>query len=394
MPPSIDQFLDLATLQYDGADHADRRTQARAIVEAEPALAEDIAVAAVLGRSRTVATLLAAAPSLAKRPQGPRRRSPLFYLAYGRVLAPREGESAAEAARLLLAAGADPDEHEWWGGQYRFTVLTGVLGEGESGPARQPAHPEWEALMALLLGAGARPDEGQGLYNRMFTGRLDHLPPLLARGLGPQTPANWRICEGVEETDSRSILSMLLAWDVEHGNAARAALLLAAGATLPEPTTGEPSPWRKALLHGHREICALLEAHRLGPEPIGPAERLVAALLSANEHVARALLAEAPALLDDAVRLQPSLLTLAAMRPGTAALSLALTLGLSPDQRDGRGATALHAVAAAGRIDAIEGLLAAGADPRLVDAQHQATAAGWAAWHGQAEAADRLRRGE
>ena len=48
-----------------------------------------------------------------------------------------------------------------WGGDCRFTALTGAFGEGEQGPVNQPPPPEWEAFARLLLDAGADPNDGQ-----------------------------------------------------------------------------------------------------------------------------------------------------------------------------------------------------------------------------------------
>src|SRR4029077_11521278 len=90
-------------------------------------------------------------------------------LAYARH-DPAIGEAAVlGAAGMLLQSGADPNAGYLW---HRlptpFTVLTGVLGEGELGPVRQPRHPHALALARLLLEAGADPNDGQALYNRMF----------------------------------------------------------------------------------------------------------------------------------------------------------------------------------------------------------------------------------
>jgi hypothetical protein len=60
------------------------------------------------------------------------------------------------SARLLLAAGADPNAgYLWHGRPSPFTVLTGAFGEGELGPVRQPRHPHSPALARLPLEAGA-----------------------------------------------------------------------------------------------------------------------------------------------------------------------------------------------------------------------------------------------
>src|SRR5207237_1397805 len=65
-----------------------------------------------------------------------------------------------------------------------FTALTGAFGEGEGGPARQPRHPYSVELATALLDAGADPNDGQALYNRMFTPDDDWLALLFRYGLG------------------------------------------------------------------------------------------------------------------------------------------------------------------------------------------------------------------
>ncbi|MFT4624025.1 MAG: hypothetical protein ACI8PZ_002681 [Myxococcota bacterium] len=377
-----DRFLDLAPLAY-GDDRPSRRDEARALLDAHPVLAEDLAVACVLGHTDTVRAALAADPEAASRPTGPRDWPPLLYLTYGRVFAPRAGESGVATASLLLDAGADPDSHFWWGSQYRFTAITGALGEGEGGPRRQPAHPEHAELLQLLLTAGARADDGQGLYNRLFSGRHDHLPPLLAHGLRADHPANWRVCaDGPMSTFS--ILSMVLTWDADHGNPERVRLVLDAGVDPRVSHDGGLSPWRRALRGGHPEVMALLEEAGAEPEPVDDTERLLGAIRAGDRDTAMALrgeLADLQSTTDD---------LLGSMVARTAALRLALELGVSPTERDNNGATALHQAAWSGRLEAIRVLLAAGADPDAVDGRFNATPLGWATHAGQTEAAELL----
>ena len=71
-------------------------------------------------------------------------------------------------------------------------MLTGAFGEGELGPVRQPRHPHSLALARLLLSAGADPNDGQALYNRMFEPGNDHLELLLEFGLGTGDGGPWR----------------------------------------------------------------------------------------------------------------------------------------------------------------------------------------------------------
>ncbi len=94
-----------------------------------------------------------------------------------------------DVARMLLAAGADPNAgYLWQGLACPFTVLTGVFGEGELGPVRQPRHPCAQPLARLLLTAGADANDAQALYNRMFEPGNDHLELLFELGWA-RTPA-------------------------------------------------------------------------------------------------------------------------------------------------------------------------------------------------------------
>jgi hypothetical protein len=132
---------------------------------------------------------LAGRPGLATVTGGPHGWSPLLYLAYARHN-PHLGRPATlETARLLLDAGADPNDGRFWHAlPTPFTVLTGVLGYGED---RQPWHPHASPLARLLLDRGADPNDGQTLYNRMFGSNDDHLVVLFEYGLGSDTRGPW-----------------------------------------------------------------------------------------------------------------------------------------------------------------------------------------------------------
>ena len=72
-----------------------------------------------------------------------------------------------------------------------FTVLTGLFGNGEQGSVNDPPHPHAIRLATLLLDAGADPNDGQTLYNRMFSSADDHLELLLRYGLGRGDGGAW-----------------------------------------------------------------------------------------------------------------------------------------------------------------------------------------------------------
>ena len=138
----------------------------------------DIWHAACIGAADEVARMLDADPSLIDARGGWFDWEPLLYAAYSRL--DLAGRSTLATARLLVERGANPNAYYMWGGDCRFTALTGAFGEGEQGPVNQPPHPEWEEFARLLLDAGADPNDGQALYNRMFS-RDDRCLEMLPR---------------------------------------------------------------------------------------------------------------------------------------------------------------------------------------------------------------------
>ena len=132
-PAGLSNFLQLACLQYFPADSPALRERARAMLSADPALAQhDIWSAAAVGDAAMVGGFLDAEPDLVNRRGGYHDWEPLLYACYSRLDLPQR--STLAVARLLLERGADPNAHYMWGGQCRFTVLTGAFGEGEMGP--------------------------------------------------------------------------------------------------------------------------------------------------------------------------------------------------------------------------------------------------------------------
>jgi hypothetical protein len=82
---------------------------------------------------------------------GPHGWSAILYLAYARHDPHVDPAATLETARLLLDAGADPNDGRFWHAlPTPFTVLTGALGYGEH---RQPWHPHDPARLGQVLRA-------------------------------------------------------------------------------------------------------------------------------------------------------------------------------------------------------------------------------------------------
>jgi len=238
-----DLFCALSALRYDDADAPPRRQAAAALLADDHGLVDrDVWAAAAASDPVALRRHLAADPTLARRAGGPFGWVPLLHLTYSRAPLGRSQDEVLEAAAVLLDAGADPNAgYLWCGMSTPFTALTGVFGEGEQGPQRQPRHEYDQALAALLLDRGAHPEDQQTLYNRMFRPGNDHLELLFAHGLGRVEPGPWHRRLGEAMETQEQMWARQLSWAAEHGYTDRLALLGRHGVDVSEVTAVEPS---------------------------------------------------------------------------------------------------------------------------------------------------------
>jgi hypothetical protein len=272
-----DSFCALACLRYDEQDAPPRRERAAALLADQPDLvAHSIWAAATAADRDAVRRHLDADRRLARRSGGPYGWEPLLYLCYSRLPIPRPAEDVLQVARLLLDAGADPDAGFLWRGLATpFTALTGVFGEGEQGPHRQPRHPHDVVLAILLLERGAEPNDGQALYNRMFTPGTEHLEILFRYGLGRPDTGPWRRRLGDAMETPAQLLDRQVRWAAEHGFVDRLELFARHGVDLsgvrlrdprvlpddPNAKTDGRTPLHEAAWDGDLDrITALLDA--------------------------------------------------------------------------------------------------------------------------------------
>ena len=373
------QFLDLACLTY-GNDSLARIDRAKAMLVAQPELAAvDAYTAAATADIGALRRLLDEDAGRASAPGGPHNWPPLLYLCYSRVTEEVPGCDAVGAARLLLAHGADPNSYYLWDGTYRFTALTGAMGEGEGGVVSQPPHAHARALATLLLDAGADPNDAQGLYNTIFRPDNGWLRLLIDRGLTAAAKVNWK-------TDNQvGTLDFMLGYAASRGFTERVELVLRHGA---DPNGVNYYDGRthheNALLNGFGEIAEMLVRAGAAPAELSPESRFRAACMSGDEEAARAALETAPASLNDAGTLQA-----AASLGNVAAIRCLLSLGADPNGTADDRTTALHQAAWHDHRAAAELLVAHGARP-LRDANHESTPASWADHAGNAAMRDYL----
>lgn len=383
---AADEFCRLACLVYSEVDSPERWARARELLAADRGLLEvSIAAAACAADPEAIAAHLAAEPLAARQEVGPHRWSPLMYLTYSRIHS--EGEPAerfVRSARLLVDAGANVNAGYLWRGLTPpFTVLTGAFGEGEQGAGRQPRHCQSAALARLLLAAGADPNDGQALYNRMFRPDDDHLQLLFEFGLGRVTGGPWTDLLGDLLEPAATIFARQVGEAIDRGFADRLELLIANGVELDQPLLDGRTAAEHAVAAGYRDIIEDLRVAGVPIAPSSPVHDAVGALLAGDAK----FVAAHGDLVADARRSDPSLIH----RVRTAAgVALIVGSGFDVDARRG-GTTALHEAAFVGDLELITALTAAGADREARDDVHGGTPLAWAEYAFQSAAVELLR---
>lgn len=265
----------------------------------------------------------------------------------------------------------------------RFTALTGVFGEGEAGPERQPQHPDCTAFSRLLLDAGARANDSQALYNRMFQPDNTCLKLLLDYGLGANDRNNWLVRNdgGFVENGER-VFDYQLAWALEKRMGERVRLLVEHGADVNRPIKGR-TPYQWAELGGDAALAEFLVSRGATEAPLDDVDRLARAISEMKADEARALVDADPALITRAQAAHPALLHEAAGDDRRADAALMLSLGFDVNRMTSR--TPLHEAALHGNVDMAKLLLDHGANSTARDPYHHAPPIGWAEYNGKAE---------
>jgi hypothetical protein len=421
-----DQFLMDAALCYDNDDGPARRASARAALDRHPLLPRrSVWAAAATADHVALAEFLAADPSSARLPGGPRNWEPLLYLTYSRLhrrtdpADPAAVDDAERCLQLLLDAGADPNAgYLPEGVSTPFTALTGLFGGGEqqgaeqecatppfndeNSPGRdaqQPAHPQARRLATLLLAAGADPNDAQTLYNRMFTPSDDHLELLFEHGLGAGDGGPWHRRDPHGPDTPQQMLRGQLAWAVTHGYTGRIALLARHGVDLRAPLDSghlpvrtSRTPLQLAVAAGRRNSVDVLR--QLGvDDQLDPATALIGALLDADTRTAAQIEADHPGVLAVVRGENPSLILRAAVIDRVDAIEALVAAGFDVDAL-GRAdivaeqpwETALHDAAGNGRLEIVRVLLRNGADREVRDRRFGATPLEWAQFFDQTAA--------
>jgi len=385
----VDRFISLACLNYTN-DNAARRVQARELLAANPALAkENSYAAATVGDPAVVDEMLRSDPTFANRRGGPYNWAPLLYATYSRLNSEARGHSTFEVVKLLLKHGADPNAGFLWDRNYLFTALTGAFGEGEMGPVNQPEHQYCYDVARSLLEAGADPNDGQTLYNRMFTGGVRHLELLFEFGLGKKSNGVWFKRLGDRLDPPTEMLQQLLGWAAKYNHMLRLKLLVENGVDLNRADTRlKRPPYELALVNGNREIAEYLLSHGATKTSLSELNQFSVACINGDEGQARDLLAKDPTLIRQLSFQRTELLTRAAESGKGDAIRLMHSLGFDLNER--RRTTPIHLAASVGNLELVKLMIELGADPMIRDAEFNGTALGWANYSGKTEVCEFL----
>ncbi|SIQ56984.1 ankyrin repeat domain-containing protein [Pseudacidovorax sp. RU35E] len=386
-------------LVYDGdltgGNNARRPAVAARLLAEDPALAPDGDpwLACAIGDEALLRVATQRDAGWVHRPGGPLMLPPLVAVTHSGLLAvPGFADGLRACAALLLAAGASPDQSvgsRWSPTSLASPDVAQPLSAlyGAAGKARDPE------LTALLLAAGAEPDDGESLYHALESPACTELllragarvggTYALYRSLDLDDPAALRLLltHGADPNEAPSAPPAAdwgspLLWAIRRRRStAHVAALLDAGAKA-DVCTPDGVPARTlALRFGLSDVAALLAPQTLDerstaieaalPEKTDRVEAFVAACARGDVDAARALQADDLRLADALDAAQQRLLPELAAAGCDAAVRAMVACGWPLEVRGGDiDGTALNQALFRGDAALVRFLLARGADWR------------------------------
>jgi ankyrin repeat protein len=331
--------------------------------------------AAVSGDLAEVERWLLADSSASSARGGPKNWQPLQYLCYARLPNSSASEHSVAITQALLDAGADPNatwKDDW---DNPFTLLTGIIGEGEG---RQRPHPCATKLAEMLIEQGADPFDTQSLYNTsLHADDTFWLDFLYTRSEAEGAADRWR---STDRWPKSGMLDYLLGNAVSRNHIRRSLWLLERGARAASlHSYSKRNLHTEAMLGGYTELAQILVDHGATPEQLSEPQAFQAACMRCDHDTVRHLLKTQPKYLEF-----PGPMYQAADNDRIDVARFLLEIGMSPDVSHNSW-TALHACAHNGSVRVAKLLLEHGASIDIREKQYGATPLGHAQWIGQAE---------
>lgn len=362
-----------------GVDPENPRVAVRMLLENPDLAAGSAYLACAIGDEGALRQATEADPAWVNRPGGPLQVPPLLAITHSSLLrVPEFCGRLHRSAAFLLSAGADPNQrigNRWPPGSlskpdddHPLSALYGAAGKNHDAE-----------LAKMLLDAGADPDDGESLYHSVESlactrvllengARFDDtnalyraldfdnlavVELLLRHGADPNWPAR-----NPPLTDWGSPLL----WAIRRRRSRRhVEALLKAGADPSVRTPSGISAYGLALQFGLADVAALLREHGAA-EPISEDEQFVAACACGDEAEARRIRARRPDLPASLPEMQLRLLPDLAAEGGDEAVRLMVELGWPIAVRGGDwSASALNLAVFRGNADLTRFLLDHGA---------------------------------
>lgn len=378
---SLLDLQDLATEFVNTALGDVRR--AESILAAQPEVSgAGLYPSLVLGDASHVRHALNESPEFVKQKGGPRGWEPLLYVCFSRYA--HGGSSRAEdligTAQLLLARGADPNafyvDRRW--ADSPLSCLYGATGVNNN--------PE---LARVLLAAGARPDDGESLYHSTEHPDLACLRALIEHGASPRSTNVLKHMLDCDHLEGVKLLldagadpnhvnqrgATALHWAVWRGRSREIiAALLDAGANIDAKRNDGPTAYALAIQSGQVETAQFLESRGANTD-LSEFDRFVGACATADAADLDRILAESGRLKlpEEYYRLLPEF----ASSHCTSAVRGLLAAGVPIDAVGDYGGTALHWACWKGYADLVNSLIGAGASLTIQDPEFHATPPGW-----------------
>ena len=362
-----------------------RGTLAARLLERHPEIVRDSIHAAVAAHDLdAVRTFLRKNPGAANDRSTFDGWTPLVRLAYARVPIEAVSANALAIATVLLDAGADPNAG-WSDGINAFTVLVGVIGDGEG---HQAAHPLAEPFARLLIARGADPFAPQALYNTSLgpdsTFWLDLLWSESEKrgethkwtGAAPKELGGEKIPSALDYLLGNAVPHHIqrTRWLLEHGADARAL-----NSYSREPVI------KHAVLAGREALAELLVRHGATRPQLTEDEKFLAATVAGDLAAMRELALRHPEFLGRHE------VMFAVIRLHRAELTEALLdLGMSPNVGDDMNFRALHYTTHCGAAEIARLLIARGAEIDPFELRYGGTPLTHAAYHERANMVELL----